>query len=96
MEAVYTYKSNWWGYIGKRVLIAVIAFVVISLVVFVPIKEAEWNESESPFLISSSTIDEQLIKEYNEPLIISYFRWMGGFFTGDLGESLLGNSHYLE
>jgi ABC-type dipeptide/oligopeptide/nickel transport system permease component len=90
MEAVYTYRSNWWGYILKHVLIYVVAFLVISFVIFVPIYDSELSEYEYPYLERLS------LKVYNESLIMRYFTWIGDFFTGDWGNSLLGESHYLK
>jgi ABC-type dipeptide/oligopeptide/nickel transport system permease component len=80
MEAVLTYKSNMWSYILKRVSIAVLAFFVISFLIFSFINVAE-----------SSEVGPKLP---NESLFIQYHRWLGDFFTGDWGESILGDSYY--
>jgi|WetSurMetagenome_2_1015567.scaffolds.fasta_scaffold24892_6 peptide/nickel transport system permease protein len=89
MYNVYTYKSNWWGFIGKRVLIAVLVFFVITLLVSFAV-----NRNPSYFSLPPVTSIEQ-IEEYvhsqgwDTPLIIRYFRWMGDFFTGEWGNSLV-------
>jgi ABC-type dipeptide/oligopeptide/nickel transport system permease component len=101
MEAVLTYRSNWWGYISKRFLIAVIAFFIISLMIFFFIHltvDEYYLVYGSGFIYWSpeatenfQTIWELASEEFhlNEPLIFQYFRYMGGFFTGDWGNSLI-------
>lgn len=95
MLNVYTYKSNMPGYVFKHVLTAVITFFLISLIVFLIIN---LPLSNNVGYIPLTPVPEEIIKEYNlyEPLIIQYFRWMGNFFTGDWGESLMSASYYAE
>jgi|WetSurMetagenome_2_1015567.scaffolds.fasta_scaffold73393_3 ABC-type dipeptide/oligopeptide/nickel transport system permease component len=89
-----TQRSNWWGFIGKRVVFAVIAFLVMSFSMFI------W------FSLTVSPIDffvphqvaNQLPKEKYESLknlfiperslADIYIVWLRGFFSGDLGYSL--------
>jgi len=88
MEAVYSYKSNWWGFVSKRLLIAVIAFFVISIVIFFLLILSSPNEVY-PFLSpqheNSIIMDEHWL---DKPLSAQYFQWIGDFFTGNWGESL--------
>jgi ABC-type dipeptide/oligopeptide/nickel transport system permease component len=88
MEAVNTYKNNWWGFISKRLFIAVIAFFIISFILFLLIHTYFYD----PFSILSVT-PEQLKAlahkmGWDRPLIIQYFQWIGNFFTGNWGRSL--------
>jgi len=98
MEAVYTYKSNWWGYIGKRVLIAVVAFIVISLMVFFIMYEEPFVDIFFTGTITNEIRENiyQVLGVDTSPVIVKYFRWIGDFFTGDLGQSLFGSSYYLK
>jgi ABC-type dipeptide/oligopeptide/nickel transport system permease component len=98
MEAIFTYKSNWWGYILKRVWITFIIFILASILVFFPVR-AVFADNPLGFYMSNANISreqfEKLKKDVtetyhlNEPLIIQYFYWMGGIFTGDWGASLI-------
>jgi peptide/nickel transport system permease protein len=92
-------------YVIRRVAIAVIAFFVISLIIFFSV-----NLILTPFqrLFGPGTIyidpqNQEDINRLNElmesrglydPLPIQYLRWIGGFFTGNWGESLMGESYY--
>lgn len=99
MEAVFTYKSNIWGYIFKRILTAVIVFLIISLLVYFLI-HGLWGEDHAVQIIKSIAVPnfnngypeiDRLIEVYSrdEARIVQYLRWMGGFFTGDWGNSLI-------
>jgi ABC-type dipeptide/oligopeptide/nickel transport system permease component len=90
-----TYKSNWWGFIGKRVLIAVAAFFVITFLLF------NWiclTVSPSDLYVPHQVPDEVSGLSYEmltEPYIPErstldlYGIWIRGFFTGKLGYSLV-------
>jgi len=90
MEAFLTYKSNWWGYVFKRVLIAVIAFFIFSLLIFFTLHlESDWLASYRPLLWTRwpfNEISHQL--GWDAPLVVQYFHWIGDFFTGDWGYPL--------
>jgi hypothetical protein len=55
MYNVYTYKSNWWGFIGKRVLIAVVVFFLFTFAVSLTISSTMYS---SPFYF---TVDGEQI-----------------------------------
>jgi hypothetical protein len=91
MLSVYTYKSNWWGYIGKRVLIAAVAFFVITFAVSLTISSAMYP------LPINVTVDGEQIVFYVYPDISNaqiYVDWLGDFFTGNWGYSLYPESFY--
>jgi peptide/nickel transport system permease protein len=101
MYKVYTYKSNWWGFIGKRALIAVAAFFVITFLVFGLNIYNSINSPLSPFAAplhawySTSPVPPEIIKELRRkyyldgPYIVEYFRWLGDFITGNWGDSYI-------
>jgi peptide/nickel transport system permease protein len=97
MLYVYTYKSNIRAYLLRRVLIAIIAFFVISFVIFSIIHLPGEETIYLPSYMDMGAVERNL-KEYNwsDPLIINYARWMGNIFRGDLGESLINYSYYLK
>jgi peptide/nickel transport system permease protein len=98
MEAAYTYKSNWWGYVSKRLFMAVIAFIIISLLIFIIL-----NYEDSPtgiFYPNFTKVElETLYMQLGidtSPLVVRYFHWMGNFFNGNWGESYYGYSYYFK
>jgi ABC-type dipeptide/oligopeptide/nickel transport system permease component len=97
MEAAVTYKSNWWGYISKKVFIVVIAFFVISFSTFYILHSYEppimsdpppQSEAEYEKIVEQMEQIRERLGLTQPPLIIQYFHWMGDFFTGNWGESL--------
>jgi ABC-type dipeptide/oligopeptide/nickel transport system permease component len=83
-------RSNWWGFISKRVMFAVVAFFVISILLFVFTQMFFINDPlrgwETFPPVPTHEVREAL--GLNSPLMSQFFHWMGGFFTGDLGFSL--------
>jgi ABC-type dipeptide/oligopeptide/nickel transport system permease component len=76
-------------------LIAVIVFFIISIIVFLIFNlDLDNNIGYIPL----TPLPEEIVKELhlNESLITKYFRWMGNFFTGDWGESIMPASYYSE
>ena len=88
------YKSNWWGYLLKRVIAAIISLFIISLIIFFLTTADFSGNFGSTFMKPYSPEAERIIKEYHfdEPYLIyyfrGYFRWLGGIFKGDFSESL--------
>ena len=86
-----TYRSNWWGYIGKRVLLILIAFILFSFIVFSLISYAGNQDIIDPWPGRNPThfeIQEQ-IKVYQTSYVIQYLHWLGNFLTGNWGNSLI-------
>jgi ABC-type dipeptide/oligopeptide/nickel transport system permease component len=107
MYKVCTYKSNIPGYIFRRVLVAVIAFFVISLIVTLVVYIAGMPEiTNIEWLRLSPSEQEELQEEllskgpqlegYYPSYPVYYINWIGGVFTGDWGESLMPASYYAE
>jgi peptide/nickel transport system permease protein len=97
------YKSNWWGFVGKRVLITAIALIVISMAIFFPAQAVftsepvyYWCHAKYGNAIIDFTAEQ--INEVNDflkvtyylddPLIMQYFRFIGGILTGNFPPSL--------
>jgi peptide/nickel transport system permease protein len=85
-----TQRSNWWGFIGKRVFITVIAFFVLTLVIFTAIYVLP---PFAPEISMSPIVNFTEMKAFSHevgldlPLPVQYFRWLGQIFTGDWGHS---------
>jgi peptide/nickel transport system permease protein len=102
MLSAYTYKSNWWGFIGKRVLIAVLAFLLFTLLVYFFVVAYPFNpKAEGPLILNNASpeLKEKIqelnpIYHFNDPYVVKYFRWLGDFSIGDWGESLYPDSFY--
>jgi peptide/nickel transport system permease protein len=104
MEAVVTYKSNWWVYVLKRVLLAVVSIILISLIIFFTVRLSIgdyydylrifgytiFDGTQSPMDAHRLWYEQQRnIYHLNEPLIFQWARWLGGIFTGDWGQSFM-------
>ncbi len=95
MEAVYRYRSNWWGYIGKRVLLAIVVFFVISLMIFSIINLDLGGEiGHLPINPSPDMMEMMEQMGFYDSFITRYFKWVGSIFQGDFGESIMGESYY--
>ena len=85
------YRSNWWGFIGKKILIAVIALWIISFIFFtltvLPFPFDRGFHSESPIITKEQ--HQQVIHEYHlmDNVFTRYFYWVGGIIRGDFGNS---------
>jgi peptide/nickel transport system permease protein len=93
-----TYKSNWWGFTGKRVLIAAAVFFIFSLFVFINVNETRQRDTDMSLLSQQiEGLDNILVRDkhvLDTPVSVQFFRFMGGMFTGDWGESLYPESFY--
>jgi ABC-type dipeptide/oligopeptide/nickel transport system permease component len=86
MYNVYTYKSNWWRFVGKRVLIAVVAFFVITFLIF-SLNRLFVSPSDTylPPLTNEQLERLRHIETYDRPGYKLYYLWIKGFFTGYFG-----------
>jgi ABC-type dipeptide/oligopeptide/nickel transport system permease component len=82
MLSAVTYKSNWWGFIGKRLMIAAVAFFVISFMIFIVIH------------LDHEVYSYKFMGNITEPLIVQYIHWLEDFFKGNWGYSIIGDSFY--
>jgi ABC-type dipeptide/oligopeptide/nickel transport system permease component len=92
MLSAVTYKSNWWGFIGKRVLIALVAFLFISFIFFT-LAELPSDLLGANYISVSPLVTREMIEtkisEYhlNDSIAMRYWYWVIDFFEGSLGNS---------
>jgi peptide/nickel transport system permease protein len=97
MLSVYTYKSNWWGFIAKRVLIAILVCFIFTMFVYFFVVNYPFDpNAEAPYILRnlSPEFKEKIqelnqIYHFNDPYVEKYFRWLGDFFTGNWGNSFV-------
>ena len=88
------------GYVFKRVMVAVIAFFVISLFVYSIAPRhslsSEFFEAQlSMGIISQEHLDQmKQVSTFDTPPPVLYLQWIGDIFSGDWGNSILGASYY--
>jgi ABC-type dipeptide/oligopeptide/nickel transport system permease component len=102
------YRNNFVGYAFKRVMIAVISFFIISILVTFSIYVASVPEPELIVLEISDILkmSQEEMDALREGPDVPYYAYlsypeyyvhsMGGFFTGDWGESVMPASYYSE
>ena len=80
------------GFIFRRILFLIPTFLGITLVVFIMMRAIPGD----PILtILAEDYSEELAEEYrdkmglNRPVVVQYFIWLKGFFSGDWGKSLI-------
>jgi ABC-type dipeptide/oligopeptide/nickel transport system permease component len=84
----YVYRHNIRDYVIRRVLISIIAFFIISFIIFLPIYNC-WISSGSYFPLPGIEYKQRI-----DPVILNYFKWIGAIVKGDFGESLMNPSYY--
>jgi ABC-type dipeptide/oligopeptide/nickel transport system permease component len=95
MLNVYTYKSNWWGFISKRFLGFLAAIFVVTLGMFYTLHYSDNNYwLLAPVYLTSEEIPvfhEQVNKEMHvgSPFIVKYGYWLKDLVTGNLGYSFI-------
>jgi peptide/nickel transport system permease protein len=93
MYTAQTYRSNWWGFIGKRILIAVVVFLVISfLILFTlasPYHSIIYVVPVYPLMDSPESLYVNQHMHYDDPYLSQFCRWLGNFFTGNWGDSFI-------
>jgi ABC-type dipeptide/oligopeptide/nickel transport system permease component len=86
MLSVYKYKSNWWGFIGKRVRIAAIAFIAVTILMTMSMMPKPVVITITPNTTPEEL--ENLRQNYDQKFYPrSYFPYLGDFFTGNWGYS---------
>lgn len=83
-------KSNWWGYVGKKMVTAILVFFVLT-VLFFTLSNLEWRGGEIIGVVPTLTREDMLARiqenHLDKPLFFRYFLWMGGMLSGDWGLS---------
>lgn len=84
-------------YIGRRLLLLIPTVVMISIISFVVIQLPPGDFLTSYIMTLESAgqlVDQALIDQLNaqygldQPIYVQYFKWVGGMFRGDFGQSL--------
>jgi|WetSurMetagenome_2_1015567.scaffolds.fasta_scaffold186178_2 ABC-type dipeptide/oligopeptide/nickel transport system permease component len=96
MLNAYTYKSNWWGFVGRRMLIAVLAFFVLSMLAYIAF-HGVWGPDNAVNILNATptykTMPEMdvLMAKYTsgKGRLTQYLQWLGSFFTGEWGRSII-------
>jgi ABC-type dipeptide/oligopeptide/nickel transport system permease component len=96
MLSANTSRSNWWGFIGKRVLIAGITFLIITMLVYVAFHGVWGPDNAENILKAVRTykdlpVMDTLMAKYasGESRITQYLEWLGDFFTGEWVNSII-------
>jgi ABC-type dipeptide/oligopeptide/nickel transport system permease component len=96
MDNVFTYKSNWWGFIGKRIILAVVIFLIITIALYIAFHGIWGPDNAVNILMKMITFKELpemeiLMDKYTsgEGRLTQYFQWLGDFFTGGWGYSIV-------
>lgn len=79
------------AYAARRTLFYVIVFFVVSFLVFTLIYNGYYIYISPPLNIPGFTqLTDSRVHDYaSDPFIISYFKMLGDFFTGDWGTPLV-------
>ncbi len=78
-------------FLARRLAYMALTMLVLSLIVFLVLEFSPGSIATKVLGPYSSEEQRAIWLEengYNEPLFIRYFDWLGGFVTGDLGESI--------
>ncbi len=78
-------------FLARRLAYMALTMLVLSLIVFLVLEFSPGSIATKVLGPYSSEEQRAIWLEengYNEPLFVRYFDWLGGFVTGDLGESI--------
>lgn len=78
------------SYLGKRLLSLIPVLLVVSVVIFSIVHLTPGDPARTILGPDASQAQVDALRDsmgLNQPLIAQYFRWLGGVFTGDLGDS---------
>jgi len=77
-------NNNFWIFVLKRILIAVLVIFILSILIFSIFHESILQARNAAFF---KYMEENNIRDIvwglDEPLLIQYFHWIGGIFRGD-------------
>lgn len=85
MEAILTYRSNNWGKIFKRLLIAFITFLLASMMIFFTIHVFVPSGGDIFSPLNPEGVIVACRFQVDKPVMEQYFQWIGGVFRGDFG-----------
>ncbi len=77
-------------FVLKRLVSAIVVMFFVSMITFIVLKAIPGNPAELVLGTEASPQQLALLEEsmgLNEPLLVQYFNWIGGLFTGNWGQS---------
>src|SRR5919109_4303671 len=80
-----------WGYVGRRLLLALPTLLGASIIVFAMVHLAPGDPIAAVLPVDASQQQIEDIKKaygFDKPLPIQYLKWLGHVVTGDLGRSI--------
>src|SRR5438132_13499772 len=80
-----------WGYVGRRLVLAIPTLLGASIIVFAMVHLAPGEPSAPVLPVDASKPQIEDIKKaygFDKPLPVQYLKWLGHVVTGDLGKSI--------
>ena len=80
-----------WGYVGRRLLLALPTLLGASIIVFAMVHLAPGDPIAAVLPVDASQEQVELVKKaygFDKPLPVQYLKWLGRVATGDLGKSI--------
>jgi ABC-type dipeptide/oligopeptide/nickel transport system permease component len=81
-------KSNWWSYIGKKLVWLPVIFLILSAVIFFSVNSGDGPPmSFTPGFTKEDVMVRMNYLGLDLPVVNRYFIWLGGVLKNDLGDS---------
>jgi peptide/nickel transport system permease protein len=80
-----------WGYVGRRLLLALPTLLGASIIVFAMVHLAPGDPIAAVLPVDASQEQVELVKKaygFDKPLPVQYLKWLAHVATGDLGKSI--------
>ncbi|HEY3100269.1 MAG TPA: ABC transporter permease [Methylomirabilota bacterium] len=80
-----------WGYVGRRLVLAIPTLLGASIIVFAMVHLAPGDPIAAVLPVDASKEQVELVKRvygFDKPLPVQYLKWLGRVATGDLGKSI--------
>ena len=80
-----------WGYVGRRLVLAIPTLLGASIIVFAMVHLAPGDPISAVLPVDASKEQIEDIKKsygFDKPLPVQYLKWLGHVVTGDLGKSI--------
>src|SRR5262245_14094577 len=80
-----------WGYVGRRLVLAIPTLLGASVIVFAMVHLAPGDPIAAVLPVDASKEQVELVKKaygFDKPLPVQYLKWLGRVATGDLGKPI--------
>jgi len=80
-----------WGYVGRRLVLAIPTLLGASVIVFAMVHLAPGDPIAAVLPVDASKEQVELVKQvygFDKPLPVQYLKWLARVSTGDLGKSI--------